>query len=92
LPLDLPPIDKLSDLIHHIRNWKSELNNLVMLLQSKSETRKADMLRLSSNIAYMVAQRITGTTMSTVEAKSWTVEEKLKFKSIYRDKELNPKE
>jgi hypothetical protein len=55
LPLEHPEIDKLSDPIHHVKNCKSELYNLVTLAKSKSETCKADAMRLSRNLAYMIA-------------------------------------
>ena len=56
LPIDHPTIDKLSDPIHFIKNYKSELWSLVALSKSKSKTWKADAMRLSRNLAYMMAQ------------------------------------
>jgi hypothetical protein len=67
LPLDHPAIKKLSDPIHYIKNYKSELYNLVKMPKSKSETCKADAMRLSRNMAYMCAQNIPGTPDSTFE-------------------------
>ena len=55
-----PPIEKLSDPIHFIKNYKSELYNLVALAKSKSATCKADAMRLSRNLAYMIAQHTPG--------------------------------
>jgi hypothetical protein len=60
LPLDHPPIDKLSDPIHYIKNYKSELYGFVVLSKAKSKTCKADALRLSRDLAYMVAQHTPG--------------------------------
>lgn len=56
LPLKHPQIDKLLDRIHFVKNYKSELYNLVALPKSKSETCIADAMRLSCNLAYMIAQ------------------------------------
>jgi hypothetical protein len=56
LPLDHPPIQKLSDPIHFVKNYKSEIYKLVVMGDSKSETCKADAMRLSRNLAYMLAQ------------------------------------
>ncbi len=56
LPLDHPAIDKLSDPIHYVKNYKSALYELVVMSKSKSETCKADAIRLSRNMAYMLAQ------------------------------------
>jgi hypothetical protein len=56
LPLEYPEIDKLLDPIHYVKNYKSKLYNLVALAKSKSETCKADTMRLSRNLAYMIAQ------------------------------------
>jgi hypothetical protein len=51
LPIDHPVIEKLSDPIHYVKNYKSELYNLVMISKGKSETCKADAMRLSQNLA-----------------------------------------
>jgi hypothetical protein len=56
LPLPHPFITKLSNPIHYVKNYKSELFQLVHLAKSKSETCKADTMRLSRNLAYMIAQ------------------------------------
>ncbi len=60
LPLDHPFITKLSDPIHYVKNYKSELYQLVNLAKGKSETCKADAMRLSLNLAYMIAQQSPG--------------------------------
>jgi hypothetical protein len=56
LPLDYPEIDKLSDPIHFVKNYKSELYALVALAKKNSETCKGDADRLSRNLSYMMAQ------------------------------------
>jgi hypothetical protein len=56
LPLDHPEIDKLSDPIHFVKNYKSELYALVALAKKNSETCKGDAVRLSRNLSYMMAQ------------------------------------
>jgi hypothetical protein len=58
LPLDHPFITKHSDPIHYVTNYKGELFVLVYLPKGKSETCKADALRLSWNLAYMLKQQI----------------------------------
>jgi hypothetical protein len=58
LPLDHPFITKYSDPIHYAKNYKGELFMLVYLPKGKSETCKADALRLSRNLAYMLKQQI----------------------------------
>jgi hypothetical protein len=58
--LEHPSIEKLSDPIHFIKNYKSELYGFVVQSKAKSETCKADALRLSRNLAYMVAQHTPG--------------------------------
>jgi hypothetical protein len=60
LPLDHPPIKKLSDPIHYVKNYNSELYKLVYLLKKKSLTCKADTMRLSCDLAYTVAQHTPG--------------------------------
>jgi hypothetical protein len=60
LPLDHPSIDELSDPKHYIKNYKSDLFGFVVLSKAKSETCQADALRLSRNLAYMVAQHTSG--------------------------------
>jgi hypothetical protein len=56
LPLDHPEIEKLSDPIHFIKNYKSKLYNLVQLSKERSDTCQADALKLSRNLLYMLAQ------------------------------------
>jgi hypothetical protein len=51
LPLDHPEIKKLS-----VKNYKTELYLLVKLAKSNSQTCKADVLCLSRDLAYMLAQ------------------------------------
>jgi hypothetical protein len=58
LPMDHPIIIKHSDPIHFVKNYKGELFVLVYLPKGKSETCKADALRLSRNLAYMLKQQI----------------------------------
>ena len=60
LPIDHPAIDKLSNPIYYIKKYKSELYALVTLPKSKSETCKADAIRLSQNLAYMLVQHRVG--------------------------------
>jgi hypothetical protein len=56
LPLEDPEIEKYSDRIHYVKNYKSELYIQVALPKSKSETCKADGMRLSRNLSYMLGQ------------------------------------
>jgi hypothetical protein len=58
LPLEHPFITKHSDPIHYVKNYKGELYMLVYLPKGKSETCKADALRLSRNLAYMLKQQL----------------------------------
>jgi hypothetical protein len=60
LSLDHLPMEKLSNPIHYIKNYKGELYKLVDLLKMESETCKADAMRLSRNLAYMIAQNTPG--------------------------------
>jgi hypothetical protein len=60
LPLDHPEIEKLSDPIHFIKNYKSELYKLVRMGLETSQTCKPDATRLSRNLAYMLAQHTPG--------------------------------
>jgi hypothetical protein len=53
LPLDHIAINKLSNPIHYIKNYKRELSNLVKIAKTKSETCKVDAMRLSKNLAYI---------------------------------------
>jgi hypothetical protein len=59
-PLDHPEIQKLSDCNHFIKNYKGDYYNLVNLAKSKSQTCKADAMRLSRNLSYMMAQNTPG--------------------------------
>jgi hypothetical protein len=71
LPFDHPAINKLSEPIHYIKNSKNELYNIVKVGKSKSETCKADAMRLSRNLAYMIAQHtLCILEMKTVPYKS----------------------
>ena len=56
LTMDHPEIEKLSDPIHFVKNYKYVLWKLIDLATGKSETCEADALRLSRNMAYMLAQ------------------------------------
>jgi hypothetical protein len=60
IPLEHPYIIKHSDPIYYIKNYKSELYLQVYLLKSKSETCKADAMRLSRNMSYMMGQQRPG--------------------------------
>jgi hypothetical protein len=60
LPLDHPTIQKLSDPIHFVKNYKSEIYKLVVMGNTKSGTCKADAMRLSRNLSYMLAQNSPG--------------------------------
>ncbi len=60
LELDHPPINKLSDPIHYVKSYKGDLYALVAMPKSKSATCKADAMRLSRNLAYMIAQHTPG--------------------------------
>jgi hypothetical protein len=57
LPLDHPAIVKHSDVNHFTKNYKGELFLQVAMPKSKSETCKADAMRLSRNLSYMISQR-----------------------------------
>jgi hypothetical protein len=57
LPLEHPYIIKHSDPIHYIKNYKGEIYIQVYLPKSKSETCKADAMRLSRNLSYMIKQQ-----------------------------------
>ena len=67
LPLDHPAIEKLSDPIHYVKNYKSELYTLVKMGKGVSDTHQADAMRLSRNLAYMMAQNTRGTPDCTFE-------------------------
>lgn len=60
LPVDHPEIAKLSDPIHFIKNYKSELYNLIKKGKETSDTCQADAMRLSRNLSYMLAQHTPG--------------------------------
>ena len=60
LPLEHPYIIKHSDPIHYIKNYKGEIYIQVYLPKSKSETCKADAMRLSRNLSYMIKQQRPG--------------------------------
>jgi hypothetical protein len=66
LSLDNPAIDKLSDPIHYLKNYKSELYLLVNAPTKISERCKANVMRLSrGNPAYMCSQHKPGSPDST---------------------------
>jgi hypothetical protein len=56
LPLEHLEIVKHTDPIHDVKNYKSELYIQVALPKSKSERCKADAMRLSRNMSYMLRQ------------------------------------
>jgi hypothetical protein len=56
LPLEHPEIDTNLDPIHHVKNYKGEIYIQVALPKSKSEICKADAMRLSRNLGYMLRQ------------------------------------
>jgi hypothetical protein len=68
LPLvHLLAIEKLSDPIHYVKNYKSELYVWVNASKDKSQTCRADAIRLSQNLAYMLAQYKRSTKNCTFE-------------------------
>jgi hypothetical protein len=67
LPLDQSEIEKLLDLIHYVKNYKSKLNVLVNAPKATSETHKVDEIRLSRNLTYMCAQMTPETEGCTFE-------------------------
>jgi hypothetical protein len=60
LPLEHPYIIKHSDPIHYIKNYKGKIYVQVYLLKSKSKTCKADAMRLTRNLLYMIKQQRPG--------------------------------
>jgi hypothetical protein len=60
LPLEHPEIIKQSDPGHYVKNYKSVQYQLVHLPKCKSETCKADAMRLSRNLSYMMKQQRPG--------------------------------
>jgi hypothetical protein len=56
LPIQHPVIVKYSDINHFTKNYKGELFIQVAMPKSKSETCKADAMRLSRNLTYMIGQ------------------------------------
>jgi hypothetical protein len=58
LSLEHPYIIKHSGPIHYIKNCKGEIYVQVYLPKSKSETCKADTMRLSRNLSYMIKQQM----------------------------------
>ena len=61
LPLEHPKMDHLSDPLHYVKSYKTELYTLAYSKKAHSETCKADAMRLSRNLAYMVAECTPGT-------------------------------
>jgi hypothetical protein len=119
LPLEHPPVEKLSDPIHFVKNYKTALWDLAEMSMLKSETCKVDAVRLSRNMAYMLAQKAPSEKNGDISfedfckagdasfehhwnnhefcgdwcaAKSYTEEEKQKFKNKYRNKETHLRE
>jgi hypothetical protein len=60
LPLEHPDIVKLFEPIHYVKNYKGELYKQVDMPKKKNETCKAGAMRLSRNLAYMLAQHTPG--------------------------------
>jgi hypothetical protein len=60
LPLEDPYIIKHSDPIHYIKNYQGEICIQVYLSKSKIETCKADAMRLSRNLSYIIKQQRPG--------------------------------
>jgi hypothetical protein len=56
LPIQHPVIVKYSDINHFTKNYQGELFIQVFMPKSKSETCKADAMRLSRNLRYMIGQ------------------------------------
>jgi hypothetical protein len=56
LPLEHPEIVKHSDVNHFTKNYKGELFLQVAMPKSNSKTCKADAMRLSRNLSYMINQ------------------------------------
>jgi hypothetical protein len=67
LPLEHPKIVKLSDPIHYVKSYKGELYKQVNMPKKKNETCKADAMRLSHSLAYMLAQHTLGKDGCTFE-------------------------
>jgi hypothetical protein len=86
LPLVHPNTEKLSDRIHYVKNYKSELYVWVNASKAKSQTCKGDMMRLSRNLAYMLAQYKRGTENCTFEKFQRAT--KASFQHHWNDHEL----
>jgi hypothetical protein len=56
LLIEHPVIVKYSDINHFTKNYQGELFIQVVMPKSKSETCKADAMRLSRNLRYMIGQ------------------------------------
>jgi hypothetical protein len=56
LPIEHPEIVKHSDVTYFTKNYKGELFLQVAMHKSKSETCKADAMKLSQNLWYMIGQ------------------------------------
>jgi hypothetical protein len=61
LPLELPIVEKLSDPGHFVKSYKSEQYVFVSAPKKTSLTCKADAMRLSRNMSYMLKQYRRGT-------------------------------
>jgi hypothetical protein len=67
LPMVHPAIEKFSDPIQYVKTYKSKFYVWVNASKAKSQTCKADAMRLSQNLAYMLAQYKRGTEHCTFE-------------------------
>ena len=67
LPLLHPEIEKQSDPGHYVKNYQGELYVWVHAAKGKSQTCKADAMRLSRNLSYMLKQYQRGTEKCTFE-------------------------
>ncbi len=67
LPLKHPELDKLSDPGHFVKNYKGELYVWVGAAKAKNQTCKANSMRLSRNLSYMLEQYKRGTANCTFE-------------------------
>ncbi len=66
LPLLHPEIEKVSDPGHYLKNYKGELYVWVYVTKGKSQTCKADAMRLSRNLSYMLKKYQCGTEKCTI--------------------------
>jgi hypothetical protein len=67
LPLEHPEPDKLSEPGHFVKNYNGELYVWAGAAKAKSQTCKANAMRLSRNLSYMLEQYKRGTANCTFE-------------------------